>query len=89
MSAIIGSSSLGGVLLLIQVAVSKQVSPKYVSVAISFISIFYAVGQMIGPGLAGCVIGQIDYAASYGLGAFGFFISICMGMGLKRGNNTN
>ncbi|PFW27805.1 MFS transporter [Bacillus cereus] len=88
-SAIIWGSSLGGILLLIQVAASKQVSPKYVSMAISFISVFYAVGQMIGPGIAGWVIGRSGYALAYVLGAFGFFMCICMGLCLKRGNLTN
>ncbi|UYX55051.1 MFS transporter [Bacillus thuringiensis] len=88
-SAIIWGSSLGGILLLIQVAASKQVSLKYVSMAISFISVFYAVGQMIGPGLAGWIIGEIGYTAAYGLGAFGFFMCICMGLTLKRGNVAN
>ena len=88
-SAIIWGSSLGGILLLIQVAATKQVSPKYVSMAISFISVFYAVGQMIGPGLAGWIIGVIGYTAAYGLGAFGFFMCICMGLRLKRGDLAN
>ncbi|PGM96083.1 MFS transporter [Bacillus cereus] len=88
-SAIIWGSSLGGILLLIQVAASKQVSLKYVSMAISFISVFYAVGQMIGPGLAGWIIGEIGYTAAYGLGAFGFFMCICMGLRLKRGDLAN
>ncbi|MFK4289559.1 MFS family permease [Bacillus sp. RC240] len=88
-SAIIWGSSLGGILLLIQVAASKQVSLKYVSMAISFISVFYAVGQMIGPGLAGWIIGVIGYTAAYGLGAFGFFMCICMGLRLKRGDLAN
>ncbi|EEM95885.1 MFS transporter [Bacillus thuringiensis] len=88
-SAMIWGSSLGGILLLIQVAASKQVSPKYVSMAISFISVFYAVGQMIGPGLAGLIIGESGYTAAYGLGAFGFFMCICLELRLKRGNLTN
>ncbi len=89
MSAIIWGSSLGGILLLIQVAASKQVSPKYVSMAISFISVFYAVGQMIGPGLAGWIIGESGYTTAYGLGAFGFFMCICLGLRLKRGDLAN
>jgi predicted MFS family arabinose efflux permease len=88
-SAIIWGSSLGGILLLIQVAASKQVSPKYVSMAISFISVFYAVGQMIGPGLAGWIIGESGYTTAYGLGAFGFFMCICLGLRLKRGDLAN
>ena len=89
MSAIIWGSSLGGILLLIQVAASKQVSPKYVSMAISFISVFYAVGQMIGPGLAGWIIGESGYTTAYGLGAFGFFMCICLGLRIKRGDFAN
>ncbi|WP_377865464.1 MFS transporter [Bacillus sp. R86525] len=88
-SAIIWGSSLGGILLLIQVAASKQVSSKYVSMAISFISVFYAVGQMIGPGLAGWIIGENGYTTAYGLGAFGFFMCICLGLRLKRGDLAN
>ncbi|WP_249664235.1 YbfB/YjiJ family MFS transporter, partial [Lysinibacillus sp. D4B1_S16] len=49
-SSIICGSSLGGVLILIQMKASQEVSPQYVAPAIGFISIFYAVGQMIGPG---------------------------------------
>jgi hypothetical protein len=37
--------------LLIQFTAFKQVSPKYVSLAIDFISVFYAIGQMVGQGL--------------------------------------
>lgn len=39
---------------------------------------------MIGPGLAGWIIGTSGYTAAYGLGAFGFFICICMGLRLKE-----
>ena len=39
-SAVIWGSSLGGVLVLIQMKASQQVQPKYVATAIGFISIF-------------------------------------------------
>ncbi|WP_435528842.1 MFS transporter [Lysinibacillus parviboronicapiens] len=80
-SAVIWGSSLGGVLVLIQMKASQQVQPKYVATAIGFISIFYAVGQMIGPVLAG---GLIEYAggyiSAYGFGAVMFFLCVLLAM---------
>lgn len=60
-----------------------------VSMAIGFISIFYAVGQMVGPGLAGWIIERHGFAASYGLGVLGFFINLCIGMSLKKEVSTD
>ena len=88
MSAIIWGSSLGGILLLIQVAASKQVSPKYVSMAISFISVFYAVGQMIGPGLAGWIIGESGYTDnSLWIRCFWFLYVHMFGIEAKKAGN--
>ena len=87
-SAIIWGSSLGGILLLIQVAASKQVSPKYVSMAISFISVFYAVGQMIDPN---CGLGYWEkwLCISLCIRCFRFLYVHMYGVMLKRGNLTN
>ncbi len=83
-SAVIWGSSLGGVLVLIQMKASQQVQPKYVANAIGFISIFYAVGQMIGPVLAG---GLIEYAggyiSAYVFGAVMFFLCVLLTMMLQ------
>ncbi|MGE7092453.1 MFS transporter [Lysinibacillus sp. NPDC048646] len=83
-SAVIWGSSLGGVLVLIQMKASQQVQPKYVATAIGFISIFYAVGQMIGPVLAG---GLIEYAggyiSAYGFGAVMFFLCVLLTLMLQ------
>ncbi len=85
-SAVIWGSSLGGVLVLIQMKASQQVSPKYVASAIGFISIFYAVGQMIGPGLAGWLIEYAGgYVTAYGFGAFIFLLCVLLTMVLKSG----
>lgn len=89
LSAIIWGSSLGGVLLLIQVKASQQVSPKYVSMAIGFISVFYAIGQMLGPGLAGWLIEYAGgYATAYGFGAIVFLICLFLGLGLQSDKQT-
>lgn len=59
--------------MLIQVTASKQVSPKYVSMAIGFISVFYAIGQMVGPGIVGWIIEKVSFVAAYGLGALDLY----------------
>ncbi|MEY9978317.1 MFS family permease [Lysinibacillus sp. RC79] len=82
-SAIIWGSSLGGVLVLIQMKASQEVSAKYVASAIGFISIFYAIGQMIGPGFAGWLIDYAGgYATAYGFGATIFFLCLLLSMAL-------
>ncbi|MFT9819083.1 MFS transporter [Lysinibacillus sp. NPDC056185] len=82
-SAIIWGSSLGGVLVLIQMKASQEVSAKYVASAIGFISIFYAIGQMIGPGLAGWLIEYAGgYVTAYGFGATIFFLCLLLSMAL-------
>ncbi|MBC6973301.1 hypothetical protein H9I32_13225 [Bacillus sp. Xin] len=44
----------------------------------------YAIGQMVGPGIAGWIIEKVSFAAAYGLGALGFLISLCIiGLRLK------
>ena len=83
-SSVIWGSSLGGVLVLIQMKASQQVSSKYVAAAIGFISVFYAVGQMMGPGLAGWLIEYAGgYATAYRFGAVIFFLCTLLTMMLK------
>ncbi|WP_431088683.1 MFS transporter [Paenibacillus sp. 8b26] len=69
-SSIIWGSSIGGLVTLIQVKASQQVPSKYVPSAIGFVSVFYAVGQMLGPALSGWMIEHMGgFAAAYSLGA--------------------
>ncbi|OAB40111.1 MFS transporter [Paenibacillus glacialis] len=83
-SSVIWGSSLGGVLVLIQMKASQQVSSQYVAAAIGFISVFYAVGQMMGPGLAGWLIEYAGgYATAYGFGACIFFLCVLLTIMLK------
>ncbi|KPN97702.1 MFS transporter [Lysinibacillus sp. ZYM-1] len=79
LSSIIWGSSLGGVLILIQMKASQQVSSQYVASAIGFISIFYAAGQMMGPGLAGWLIEYFGgFPVAYWFGATIFFLCILL-----------
>ncbi|MGE6631604.1 MFS transporter [Bacillus sp. NPDC077027] len=72
-SSFFWGTSLGGTLVLIQLQVAKLVKPQYVPLAISFISIFYGIGQMAGPGVSGFLIDYFDtYRAAYLFGTGGF-----------------
>lgn len=73
-SSLIWGSSIGGLVTLIQVKASQQVPPKYIPAAIGFISVFYAVGQMLGPGISGWMIDHMGgFAVAYGFGAVIYF----------------
>ena len=84
-SSVIWGSSIGGLVTLIQVKGSEQVSPKYVSAAIGFISIFYAIGQALGPGTSGWIIDHMgDFTGAYGFGATVYFLGILLTLRLKN-----
>lgn len=84
-SAVIWGSSIGGLVTLIQVKASQQVSQKYVSAVIGFISVFYAVGQMIGPGISGWIIEHIGgFPSAYGFGALIYTLGIALTIFLKK-----
>lgn len=88
-SAVIWGSTMGGVLGLIQVSASHEVPQKYISVAIGFISVFYAFGQMIGPGLAGWIIDQMGgYTGAYCFGAFVYCIGLILCFTMKAEQKT-
>jgi len=53
-AALLGST--GGLIALIQAAVSEQVDANELPVAVGLITFFFATGQIIGPGLAGWII---------------------------------
>jgi MFS family permease len=81
LSSVLWGSSIGGLVTLIQLRAAKQVTPRYVPAAIGFISVFYAVGQMMGPGVTGWMIDHLGgYGVAYGFGAvvygFGFVTSL-------------
>lgn len=63
-SAIILGLTTGGLMVLIQAAVSVQVPPQELPIAVGFITFFFALGQMIGPGLAGWMIEKGEHFMS-------------------------
>lgn len=82
-SSIIWGASIGGMVTLIQVKGAEQVPLQYVSAAIGFISIFYAIGQAVGPGISGSLIDHTGgYVGAYVFGAivyaFGFLLTLIL-----------
>jgi MFS family permease len=49
--------SLNGVFAMIQTSATDQVAPRYIPIAFSFATLFFAVGQFLGPAIAGWLIG--------------------------------
>ncbi|BFH64388.1 MFS transporter [Paenibacillus azoreducens] len=78
-SAALLGSTIGGIVTLVQAKASHQVTPMYISVVIGFISVFYAVGQMLGPILASTFIEYGGgFAAAYLFGGAVYLIALLL-----------
>ncbi|AEG60419.1 MFS transporter [Desulforamulus ruminis] len=85
LSAAIWGSSIGGLVTLIQVKASQQVPQRYVSAVIGFISVFYAVGQMMGPGLSGWISDHMGgFASAYVFGAIIYAAGLMVTLNLSK-----
>ncbi|WP_323750743.1 MFS transporter [Marinobacter sp.] len=60
--------SVNGMFALIQATATDQVAPRYIPIAFSFVTLFFASGQLLGPAVAGWII---ESNGGF-LGAFGF-----------------
>ena len=61
-----------GLFALIQTSATDQVAPRYIPVAFSFATLFFAIGQFIGPAIAGWLI---ETSGSF-RSAFGFTVLV-------------
>lgn len=68
-------ASVSGMFAMVQAAGTDQVPPRYVPIAFSFVTMFFAGGQLVGPIIAGWLI---DYTGDFRV-AFGF---TCVGLAL-------
>lgn len=60
--------SVNGMFALIQASATDQVAPKYIPIAFSFVTVFFAAGQLVGPALAGGLIDLTgDFRFAFGL----------------------
>ncbi len=59
--------SVNGMFALIQASSTDQVAPRYIPIAFSFVTVFFATGQLIGPAVAGWLIGGTgDFRVAFG-----------------------
>lgn len=71
--------SINGLFAMIQTSATEQVAPRYIPVAFSFATLFFAVGQFFGPAIAGWLIERTGGFTA----AFGFtLIVLTVGFGL-------
>lgn len=71
--------SVNGLFALIQTSATEQVAPRYIPIAFSFATLFFAVGQFLGPAIAGWMI---ETTGGFSL-AFGFtMVVLGAGFGL-------
>lgn len=71
--------SINGVFAMIQTSATDQVAPRYIPIAFSFATLFFALGQFLGPAIAGWLI---DATAGFSA-AFGFTVLVLLvGLGL-------
>ena len=64
--------SINGLFALIQTSATDQVAPRYIPVAFSFATLFFAIGQFLGPAIAGWLIETTGNFIS----AFGFTVLV-------------
>ena len=71
--------SINGLFALIQTSATDQVAPRYIPIAFSFATLFFAVGQLLGPAIAGWLIESTGGFHA----AFGFtLVVLTLGFGL-------
>ncbi|MFC4257829.1 MFS transporter [Marinobacter lacisalsi] len=69
--------SVNGMFALIQASATDQVAPRYIPIAFSFVTVFFATGQLIGPAVAGWLI---EMGGGFRV-AFGFtFVVLVVGV---------
>ena len=77
--ALVIGASVNGLFALIQTSATDQVAPRYIPIAFSFATLFFAIGQFMGPAVAGWLIETTGGLRA----AFGFtFVVLSVGFGL-------
>ncbi len=77
LSQLLSGSTIAAIPALIQASTSEQVPPLLVPVAIGYVTIFFSVGQLVGPGLGGWFIDHVmGFPSAY------LFTVLMLGLGL-------
>ncbi len=77
--------SVSGMFTMIQAAGTEQVAPRYVPIAFSFVTLFFAGGQLIGPAVAGWLIEWTgDFRAAFGFTCAGLSVGVYLTNRIRR-----
>lgn len=81
--------SINGVFAMIQTSATDQVAPRYIPIAFSFATLFFAVGQFLGPAIAGWLIGTTGgFTAAFGFTVLVLTIGFGLTLVIRRFPNT-
>lgn len=85
MHFVIMGASINGLFALIQASATDQVAPRYIPIAFSFATLFFAVGQFIGPAVAGWLIETTgDFTQAVGFTVVALALGFVMTLLIRR-----
>lgn len=77
--------SVNGMFALIQASSTDQVAPRYIPIAFSFVTLFFAGGQFVGPVVAGWLIETTgDFRTAFGFTFIGLAIGVYLTLRIRR-----
>lgn len=77
--------SINGVFALVQASATDQVAPRYIPIAFSFATLFFAIGQFLGPAIAGWLIESTgNFTAAFTFTVIVLSIGFCLTLLIRR-----
>lgn len=77
--------SVNGMFTLIQASGTDQVAPRYIPIAFSFVTLFFAGGQLVGPALAGWLIETTgDFHTAFSFTVIGLAAGVYLTLRIRR-----
>ncbi|MEJ6656985.1 MAG: MFS transporter [Pseudomonas sp.] len=77
--------SINGVFAMIQTSATDQVAPRYIPIAFSYATLFFAAGQFLGPAIAGWLIETTgDFTAAFSFTALVLTVGFCLTLLIRR-----
>jgi MFS family permease len=77
--------SVNGMFALVQASSTDQVAPRYIPIAFSFVTLFFAGGQFVGPAVAGWLIETTgDFRPAFGFTVLGLTVALYLTLRIRR-----
>lgn len=77
--------SINGLFAMIQTCATDQVAPRYIPIAFSFATLFFAVGQFLGPAIAGWLIETTgDFTVAFSFTVLVLSVGFCLTLLIRR-----